>query len=90
MASYSEDFRSLGLDREGWKRHRFEINKKYGQIRIGISNLNIELQSKKRATVRFNQEYRSDGYHDRGEKTLQLVKRDGKWRIKTETWEPFS
>jgi TolA-binding protein len=89
MANYSKDFFSLGLDREGWKRHRSEINKRGGQIKVGISNLKIKLQSSERATARFEQEYSYDSYHDRGEKTLQLIKKDGKWGIKTETWAPF-
>jgi murein L,D-transpeptidase YafK len=86
IASYAEDFFSHGLDREGWKRHKSEINKRYGQIRVTISNLKIRLLSPERATVYFEQDYRSDKYHDRGKKTIQLIKRDGKWKIKTETW----
>jgi len=86
MASYSEDFFAHGLDRDGWKRHKFEINKRYGQIRVSISNLKIKLLSPERATVYFDQDYSSDKYHDRGRKTIQLIKRDGKWNIKTETW----
>ena len=86
MASYSEDFFAHGLDRDGWKRHKFEINKRYGQIRVSISNLKIKLLSPERATVYFDQDYSSDKYHDSGRKTIQLIKRDGKWMIKTETW----
>ncbi|MEE8300185.1 MAG: L,D-transpeptidase family protein [Desulfatiglandales bacterium] len=86
IASYSEDFFSHGLDRDGWKRHKSKINKRYGQIRVTISNLKIRLISSERATVHFEQDYSSDKYYDRGRKTIQLIKRDGKWKIKTETW----
>jgi uncharacterized protein (TIGR02246 family) len=86
IASYSEDFFSHGLDRDGWKRHKSKINKRYGQIRVTISNLKIRLISPERATVHFEQDYSSDEYYDRGRKTIQLIKRDGKWKIKTETW----
>jgi murein L,D-transpeptidase YafK len=88
MADYSEDFFSLGLDRKGWKRHKSEINKRYGQIRVTISNLRIKLLSSERATVYFDQEYSADRYHDMGKKTIKLIKRDGKWKIKREIWAP--
>lgn len=89
MASYSEDFFSLGLDREGWKRRKSEINKRYGEIRVTISNLKIRLLSSERATVDFDQEYGSDRYYDKGKKTIKLIKRDGKWKIKKEIWAPM-
>ncbi len=88
MANYSEDFFSLGLDRKGWKRHKSEINKRYGQITVTINNLRIKLLSSERATVYFDQEYSSDRYHDMGKKTIKLIKRDGKWKIKREIWAP--
>ncbi len=89
MANYSEDFSSLGLDREGWRRHKSEVNNRYSQIRVTIRNLKIRLLSSERATVYFDQEYRSDRYHDRGRKTIKLIKRDGRWRIRTEIWAPI-
>jgi len=89
MAHYSEDFFSLGLDHKGWRRHKSEINKRYGRISVTISNLKIKLLSSERATVCFDQEYSSDGYHDRGKKTVKLIKRDGKWKIRTEIWAPI-
>jgi ketosteroid isomerase-like protein len=88
MAIYSEDFFSLGLDRKGWKRHKSEINKRYAQIRVTISDLKIKILSSERAKVSFDQEYSSDQYHDRGKKMIQLIKRDGKWKIQRETWVP--
>jgi len=88
MAAYAEDFFALGLDRDGWRRHKSELNRKYRRIRVAVRNLRITLISSKRAVVRFEQEYSSDRFHDRGIKTIQLVKRDGRWRIKNETWVP--
>jgi len=89
MANYSEDFFSLGLDRRGWKRHKSEINERYGRIRVTISNLKIKLLSSERATVYFDQGYSSDRYHDNGKKTIELIKRDGKWKIRREIWVPI-
>jgi murein L,D-transpeptidase YafK len=88
MSAYAEDFASLGLDRDGWRRHKSDINRRYREIRVEFSNLKIKLLSQKEATVSFDQEYRSDMYCDKGKKTIQLVKRKGKWKIKTEKWVP--
>jgi murein L,D-transpeptidase YafK len=89
MTAYAEDFISLGLDRDGWRRHKSKINRRYREIRVEFRNLKIRLWSQKKATVSFDQEYRSDMYYDRGKKTIQLVKRNGKWKIKTEKWVPL-
>ena len=89
MDSYSEDFFSRGLDRKDWKRHKYEINKRYDQIKVKISNLKIRLLSSKRAIVYFDQKYSSNKYHDRGKKTIKLIKRNGKWKIKREIWIPL-
>jgi murein L,D-transpeptidase YafK len=86
MTAYAEDFVSPGLDRDGWRRHKSEINRRYRKIRVEFSNVKIRLLSQKKATVSFVQEYRSDMYYDKGKKTIQLVKRNGKWKIKTEKW----
>jgi len=89
MGSYSEGFSSLGLDLKGWKRRKYEINKRCGQIKVTITNLNIEILSSKRAMVNFDQEYSSVIHHDKGKKTIQLINREGKWKIKRETWTPL-
>jgi murein L,D-transpeptidase YafK len=89
MAAYAEDFFALGLDRDGWRRHKAELNRKNRRIRVEVRNLRIKLMSSKRAIVRFDQEYSSDRLHDHGTKTIQLVKKDGRWRIKEETWVPL-
>jgi murein L,D-transpeptidase YafK len=89
MAAYAEDFFSRGLDRNGWKRHKAELNTKNRRIRVEVRDLRIKLISSARAIVRFDQEYSSDRLHDLGRKTIQLVKRDGRWRIKKETWVPL-
>jgi murein L,D-transpeptidase YafK len=89
MDNYSKEFFSFGLDHNGWKRNKSEINKRYAQIRVRIRNLKIKLLSSERATVYFDQEYSSDQYHDKGKKTIHLIKRDGKWKIKGEIWTPI-
>jgi murein L,D-transpeptidase YafK len=89
MAAYAGDFTSRGLDRDGWRRYKAKINKESRRIRVEVNNLRIQLISSARAIAYLEQEYSSDRHHDYGRKTLQLVKRDGKWRIKRETWVPL-
>jgi uncharacterized protein (TIGR02246 family) len=89
MAAYARDFSSLGLDRDGWRRHKSDLNRKCRRIHIEVRNLRIQLLSSDTAIVRFDQEYSSDRHYDNGRKTIQLVKRDGRWRIKTEKWVPL-
>jgi len=89
MARYSEDFSSSGLDLKGWRRHKSEINKRCGQIKVTISNLKIKILSSEKAVVYFKQEYSSGTHHDKGKKTMQLIQRDSKWKIKKETWAPL-
>jgi len=89
MGSYSEGFSSLGLDLKGWKRRKYEINKRCGQIKVTITNLKIKILSSNRAMVNFDQEYSSVIHHDKGKKTIQLIDREGKWKIKRETWTPL-
>ena len=77
-------FLSVGLDGKGWERHKYQINKRYGQIEITIRNLKVKVLSSERATACFDQEYRADKYRDQGRKTIKLIERDGKWKIKKE------
>lgn len=89
MAAYAEDFTSSGLDRDGWRNHKAQLNRKNRSIRVELRDLRIKLISSERAIVHFDQEYHSDNHYDQGRKTIQLVKRDGRWRIKKETWVPL-
>jgi murein L,D-transpeptidase YafK len=89
MDAYAEDFHSGGLDREGWRRHKAELNRTYQRIYVEVRDLRVQILSPVKAIVRFNQEYSSDRHSDYGRKTLRLVKRDGGWRIKGETWIPL-
>ncbi len=88
MACYSEDFSSRGLNRKGWERHKTRLTDRYTNIRVTLSNLNIEFRSPTEARVFFDQDYRSDQYHDWGRKTMRLKKRDERWKIRREIWLP--
>jgi TolA-binding protein/predicted negative regulator of RcsB-dependent stress response/ketosteroid isomerase-like protein len=86
MACYSDDFSSRGLTRERWKRYKTGINGRYTNIQVTFSNLTIEPLSATKALVSFDQDYRSDQYHDWGKKTMRLTKKHGTWKIQREIW----
>jgi murein L,D-transpeptidase YafK len=88
MAHYADDFFCRGMDRAAWERYKARVNGGTTAITVTIKNAQIRLPSPSRATVSFEQDYRSDTYHDRGHKTLELVKQGGTWKIRREIWRP--
>lgn len=88
MAHYADDFVCRGMDRAAWEKHKARVNKGTPAIAVTIKNASIRLLTPSQATVSFEQDYRSDTYHDRGQKTLELVKRGGTWKITREMWRP--
>jgi murein L,D-transpeptidase YafK len=88
MACYSEDFSSRGLNRRQWEQHKSRLNERYANIQITLGDLNIEFRPPTEALVSFDQDYRSDQYHDWGRKTMCLKKQDGIWKIRREIWLP--
>ncbi|HUU41058.1 MAG TPA: L,D-transpeptidase family protein [Desulfatiglandales bacterium] len=89
MDSYATDFFSQGLNREDWGIYKSEIIKQYSQIKVNMSNLKIDLLSPDKAKITFIQEYYADKYSDKGKKTIKLIKKNGKWKIRSETWIPL-
>lgn len=85
MAFYDQDFKSLGLDKNGWRQYKDRLNKQYRKISVQISQP-LAIEHRGRAIVRFVQNYSSDQLSDLGEKTLHLIKRDGDWKILNEEW----
>lgn len=85
MSFYARDFRGSGRNRRQWRRHKAYLNKVYKTIKVKIDHLQIKV-SGNRATVDFQQHYRSDYHRDLGYKTLRLVLRKGRWQIQREDW----
>ena len=84
IACYSPSFtHKKYLDLEGWKKHKSSLNKRYQFINVTTSDIVIK-RGNKSAEVSFFQEYKSNLYSGNGNKTLQLVKKDGKWLIQKE------
>jgi len=86
MACYTDDCSAGGLTKNAWRRHKRRLNERYTTITVSVTNLTVEFPSTREALVSFDQDYRSDHYHDWGRKTLHLVKQGGRWQIRRETW----
>jgi murein L,D-transpeptidase YafK len=90
MGCYSNDFRDGDIDREGWKKLKNTLNQKYKNIKVNITDAEINLKIKnKEAEVSFIQHYQSDRHGDKGSKRLFLIKEQGGWKIVRENWEPL-
>ncbi|MBU0515641.1 MAG: L,D-transpeptidase family protein [Proteobacteria bacterium] len=96
IACYDESFRAQGMNKAQWKQYKDQLNRRYSFIRVKVSRLRVSLKGTDRAVATFHQSYGSDYFHSRSIKTLRLVKRGGRWRIRRETsrllargWRPI-
>jgi hypothetical protein len=80
LASYGKGFDTPGMSREAWEaQRRFRIGNPKS-IKVEISDLQVE-QVGDRATARFRQSYKSDTLSSVDNKSLELVREGGDWRI---------
>lgn len=86
MEFYDKDFYATKMNRAQWREYKARLGKLYTSISVKISEP-IAFEDRGRAVVRFVQMYSSNQVSDLGEKTLHLVKRDGEWKIVSETWK---
>lgn len=83
---YSENFSSSGMDKDAWIDRKNHLKNLYDYIRVEIADLEVRLE-KDRASVSFDQDYRSSGYSARGNKTLVMINEDKEWKIIQEIWK---
>ena len=84
LSYYDKDFQTPGgISRKKWEQERQQRVGKPGRITVDIENLDARVRGDV-ATVSFRQHYKSVGFNSSTSKTLELVKRDGKWRIRQE------
>lgn len=86
---YDKSFEARGMKLSAWKKHRQALNKKYKTLRIKITDIKILDKSDKQVTAVFVQDYRADGYNDRGIKELLIINEKGHWKIRQEEWKPM-
>ena len=84
LATYAAEFKPDGLSRAAWEKQRLDRIGKPKVIEVALSDINVSMEDDNHATVSFTQDYRSDNYRDRVEKTLQLVNQSGHWLIAEE------
>ena len=85
ITSYSNDFKSMHMNRDQWKSFKTRLGAQYKQITVRLSKPTI-LTDRDRAVVRFLQEYTSDQHADFGEKVLFLRKEADGYKIVGEQW----
>jgi len=84
LAAYAADFKPEGMSLDVWKKKRLDFISRAKDIEVTLSDINVSMEDDSHATVSFTQNYRSDGYRDQVEKTLQLVEQSGRWLIAEE------
>jgi murein L,D-transpeptidase YafK len=89
ISYYSRDFHSGKTGYGDWRRKKSRLFKRSKTISAEISNLWIFIDSD-RARASFVQKYRDDYLSDTGKKTLELIEKDGTWKIVSERWEPIA
>ncbi|MCP4203995.1 MAG: SH3 domain-containing protein [bacterium] len=75
----------LGMSRADWSSLRRERLTSPEFIEIELTNFSTRIDGPDRATVSFDQDYRSDTFRDRVGKTLELIREGDRWRILEET-----
>ncbi|MCK9984140.1 MAG: hypothetical protein AzoDbin1_00612 [Azoarcus sp.] len=84
LGFYDKEFRTPGgVSRKAWEDEREQRVGKPGRIAVDIEKPDAKVDGEV-ATVRFRQNYESAGFTSSTTKTLELVKRNGSWRIRQE------
>jgi outer membrane protein, adhesin transport system len=85
LAFYADSFvPSNGMSVDKWKTFRRTRVGKQGDITITLSNMKLKQLNETQAEANFSQSYKSKDYTDVVQKTLEMVKQGGQWKIKAE------
>jgi len=79
-----------GLSREDWAQLRRNRIATRDSINLDLQDIRIRLDGNDRAFAEFRQVYQSNRYSDTTQKTLELIKVNGKWLINRESSVPCS
>jgi len=86
LDSYAGSFQVPdGLSRKAWEQSRRQRIDKPAPIHVDISNLRVKLEGTDRAKASFKQSYKAGSIAQRTNKTLSMVKNNGKWQIEQES-----
>jgi murein L,D-transpeptidase YafK len=80
---YSPSFAANGQDRDGWGRHKRQVNSAKSWIKVGVSNVSLFRTPGKEevVVVTFNQDYRSSNLSNVMKKRQYWLREGGRWRI---------
>jgi adhesin transport system outer membrane protein len=77
-----------GLTREDWAQLRRGRISTRDDINVDIQDMKVRMDGNDRAFAEFRQTYQSKGYNDTTQKTLEMIRVNGKWLINRETSVP--
>ena len=81
LAAYVANYLGDHTSHEAWSNQRESRIQKSGSMKIHISNAEVRPLAGNQVSVRFQQNYQSDGYSDVSTKTMLMTLKDGKWLI---------
>ena len=85
LSYYAADFKTPnGESRTSWAATRKERISRPKHIEVSVSNIDVDLEDKNHATVKFHQNYRASNFKAGGPKTLVMVKSGSSWFIQEE------
>lgn len=85
MGFYASDFKTGKMAKAAWVAQRKGRVTKPGPISVELSDIRLINKGADRAMTTFSQKYTSKDFKDHKTKSLDWVKRDGKWLIERES-----
>jgi tetratricopeptide (TPR) repeat protein len=86
LSHYAKGFKTPGGEsRAEWEKQRRARVGGPKSITVNIASPKVTMEGPNQATVKFRQSYRSDTFKATGNKTLALVRENGRWQIQQET-----
>lgn len=74
-----------GLSREDWAQLRRSRISTRGDLNVDVQDLKVRMDGNDRAFADFRQVYQSKGFNDTTQKTLEMIRVNGKWLINRES-----
>lgn len=88
LSHYTAQFNGGGARRAEWAAQISQRLEKASNITLSVTDLRVRTNSANAITVTFTQALQIDATREVGTKTLELVKRDGRWLIERESFTP--
>jgi len=83
---YSDNFTSGDMDIKAWLQYKKTLNKKYKYIKVSGESFSTKCKENK-CVVSFIQNYESDQYQVKGNKSIWLIRKNKKWKIYRESYK---